>query len=122
MTLMTRKNFKKELDLESISLDLPIKGFSLLSYIENINYTVTQLQAYPENYVVGYFTMRSIGSKEILHQILPEIFAKKLKNEDSHFDYITLGELLKKQNEVNNGKYNVNNKGLIIGLNPAHSH
>ena len=116
---MPNQNLTNE---EHIILDLPIKGSSLLSHLKNINYTVKQLQTYSENYVIGYFTMRSMGNKEILHQILPETSAKKLKSEDNHFDYITLDELLKRQDEMNNGKYRLNNKGLIMGLNPAYTH
>lgn len=113
---------EKELDSRGTLIDLPIQRFSLLSHVDNIDYAIEQIEAYcGHNPVVGYFKMRSLGTKEILHQVLPKEVAENMKREDENFDYITLDKLLERKREIEVGKYKLH-EGLIVGLNQAHPH
>jgi len=88
---MAPKVIEKELDPRRILIDLPIKRFSLLSHLDNINYVIEQIKGHSgDKPVVGYFRMRSLGTKETLHQLLPQDSAENLKKEDENF-----GECLK---------------------------
>ena len=105
---------------EKVMLDLPIKRSSLLSHLDNMDYTLEQIQAYDgDKPVVGYFMRRALGVRERFHQILPQEVAEGLKKEDKSFAYITLDKLLERRREIEAGKYKMQD-GLVIALNPSY--
>lgn len=119
---MKSKRLEKKLESERIPIDLPIKRFSLLSHLDNITYAIEQLKAYSSgNYVIGYFMMRCFGTKETLHQLVPQEVAETIKKEDKNFDYVTIDKLLTRKGEIEAGRYKLK-EGLIIGLDPCYSH
>lgn len=118
---MVTKDLEGKLDFGRVRIELPINGVSLLSHLENINYAIEQIRAYIGNHpVVGYFKMRCLGTKEILHQVVPKEIAETMKIEDKNFNYVTIEQLLKRKKEIEAGKYQLTN-GLIIGLDPCYS-
>ena len=120
---MGEQALKQDSNLEGLLIDLPRKGRSLLSHVDNLNYGITQIKGYSgTDPVIGCFRMRSLGTREILHQVLPREHAEKLKQEyGNRFEYFTLNKLVQKREDIEKGKYKVR-EGLIVGLNPAYSH
>lgn len=118
------KDLKQKIRSESVRIDLPIKRFSALSHMDNINYCMGQIRNYSgngSNPVVGYVLERGWGTREALHRILPKKDAEDLKKSKPKFDYITLEDFLKEKTDIEKGKYIVR-KGLIINYNPSYTH
>ena len=102
-------------------IDLPMNIFGL-SHVKNIEYCIEQLKAYPkkeENPVFGYFLVKGPGLRPTLNQISSEKRAEKLAEEHKNFRYHTLDNLLKKKEDILDGRYEMSN-GLIIRLNPVY--
>ncbi len=118
------KDLKQKLRSESVRIDLPIKRFSALSHLDNIDYCIEQIKncsGNGSNSVVGYILEMGWGTREALHRILPKKDAEDLKKSNSRFDYITLEDFLKEKVDIEKGKYIVR-KGLIINYNPFYTH
>lgn len=119
------KSIKQKTNQRTILLDLPIKKSSLLSHLSNIEHCIEQIKNYSgssNNLVVGYNIMRStMGTKEILHKILPKEKAEVLKKDNRNFDYFTLDDLLEEKKAYKEGKYKVNEDGYFVGLNPSYA-
>jgi len=107
-----------------ISIDLPIGGFSALSHLKNIVYCIQEIKDNSKRMcdpVVGYYRESStMGTRHILHRVLPKESAEELKRTHEGFDYVALYQLLSRKTEIESGKYKIRS-GLIIGLNPSYS-
>ena len=76
---------------EKIMLNLPIKMFSLLTHVENIEYVLKEIESYSiDKPVVGYYLRKCLTMKEKYHQFMPQEVAESIKKEDRTFDYIVL--------------------------------
>ncbi len=120
------KNLK--IKLSSILIELPHPRF-LMSYLDNISYGIKKLREYSKNnginLVIGYYGERSaMGDRETLHQILlleeAEKRQKEAEKEGIIFGYYTLEHLLAREREIREGKYELNENSLIIGVNPLY--
>ncbi|MBI4154606.1 hypothetical protein HY498_00785 [Candidatus Woesearchaeota archaeon] len=116
MITTRRKN-----ETEIIKLDIPIPEFSILSHLENIVYCIKQISNFRsvKELVVGYIIQRSQRVIETDHKLMPKKSANIIKARSSRFDYITLEELLRAQNDIKKGKY-ILHEGLIVDFNPKY--
>ena len=116
-----KKTLNQYSSLERISIDLPVKRFSLKSHLKNIDYGIELLRTYGNEYVIGYRLMRGWGTREKFHEIILLGQAEELRKSDERYKYATLDSLLEKKEEIREGKYKLSNNGLIIGLDPCYS-
>lgn len=101
---------------EKIMLNLPIKMFSLLTHVENIEYVLKEIESYSiDKPVVGYYLRKCLSVRQKYHQLMPQEVAESIKKEDRTFNYITLDKLLERKKEIAEGKYKTQN-GLVIGF------
>ena len=115
------QTLKQRLLMERIPIDLPVKRFSLLSHLRNIDYGIEQLKLHGNEYVIGYRLVRGWGTREMFHELIPLRQAKELEQSDKMYRYETLDILLDEKNDIKKGKYKLNESGLIMSLNPAYS-
>ena len=114
------KSLQQKSYRESVPIELPIKRFSALSHLDNIDYCIEQIRNYSGNgstLVVGYILERVCGTREAHHKVLLKKSAEELKKINPRFDYFTLEDFLKEKTDIENGKYIIRN-GLIINFNP----
>jgi len=69
---------EKKLDDGRIIIDLPMKEWSVLSHVANIDYGIRRLKRH-HNSVIGYFLVSGWGTRESLHQIVPRRIAETMK-------------------------------------------
>ena len=114
---------EQKINSSNIPIELPMKRFSVLSHIDNIDYCLKQLNIYSRNgnYVIGYWLQKSaMGTMEILYGILPLEKADDLQREHpKNFEYFTLDKLLEEKKDYESGKYKVRD-GHFVGLNPSY--
>lgn len=116
-------NLEKEAYIEdiSVSLQLPVREFSARSHAKNIDYCIKQIKNYSRQIndpVVGYWKLRLLGLRESDYIILSHQQAENLKKENSDFNYHTLNDFLSKKEDIESGKYILNEDGLIVDINP----
>lgn len=108
------------MDSSSSRLDLPLKEFSILSHINNINYCIKLLLKNKEKIkdpVIGYINQRSQAVREVSYRIISREEAGQLKSGNPRFDYKTLNDFFNRKDGIKRGKYLVDEKG-IINFNP----
>ena len=100
------ENKKSRLEL-MIMLDLP-KRFSVMSFLNNINYCIRMIEKYSRTIkdpVIGYINAKTQGTIEINHLILPRSLVKEKKRINPNFEYFTLEELLDRKKEIKEYRY-----------------
>lgn len=88
------------------------------AHVKNIEYAIKLLRMCARrirNPVIGYYLMRSLGTVEIGHRVLPQRDAERLRREKDNFAYETLDNLLREKSDIERGVYKLH-KGLIVGL------
>ena len=107
-----------------VEVALPVRLFGF-AHQRNIEYVIEQLNIHSDdvpNPVVLYWIQRSTrGNREIGYQIVSREKAEEIRRKNpNRFDYYTLDYLLRKIDEIKEGKYKIEG-GLIVGLNPSYS-
>lgn len=112
-----------KLSAEIAFLIPPRRSFSELSHLLNIDYFLEQLQRHQgdmDNPVIGHIIERSISTRHSYYRILSKEDAEVLKRINTRFDYKTIGNFLKRKEEINSGKLRLNDDGLIVGKNKSY--
>jgi len=118
MMTMPKKGCGK---VEEITIDWPVRRWTF-SHSKNLDYAIALLQenlAEMREPVIGYYTFSSLGNVDKLHKIMPLKKAKNIARFEESFEYKNLEELLKFRQEIEAGKYMLENC-LVIGLNSAY--
>ena len=111
---------KDKLATVGLAVDLPIKGSSILSSSQNMDYAIADIKRYQESHqrevAVSYKLVRGFGVREKYHKLFFKDVAKQRKKDKIDDGYVTLDMLLERKKEIEEGKFK-SGGDKIIGLN-----
>lgn len=112
---------EQKLNDDGILIDLPIQDCSAISHILNVKYCLGILKEYSQITipVIGYIKERSITTRLVDYRVISLERAIELKKTHDNFEYKTLDEFIKKEQDIKNGRY-ILNDGALIALNPIY--